>query len=113
MSATNIGMSSAMAGPALTGAGIGLNAVYMGGNVQGLQINQLGSGRHRKHGSGFLGDLISKGHQFIKDKKLISKGLSGLTGLAEKQGYGKKKGRGRKRGGAVKIIVLNAKKRRS
>lgn len=75
----------------------GLNAIYNGGFAAGIQIsNQMGLGRRHMRGDGVM-DMLKKGHQMLKDKKLVSKGLSGLKDLAEKNGYGRKRKRGGRR----------------
>ena len=91
----------------------------------------LGRRRPRRHGRGFM-DFLKKANTFVKDNKLISKGLAlaESTGLADKlrestlgnlalqgasmaadHGYGRRRrrrvGAGRKRrGGARKTITI-------
>ena len=77
--------------------GVGMSAIYDGGMAQGITITALGAGRrshrsHRKHGSGIM-DMVRQAHNMAKDKKLISKGLTALSGLAEKGGYGRRRRR--------------------
>ena len=61
----------------------GLNAIYNGGVPMGMI--GLGRRRPRRHGRGFM-DFLKKANTFVKDNKLISKGLAlaESTGLADK-----------------------------
>lgn len=111
----------------------GMNAIYNGAFAQGLQMsNSVGLGRHRRHhagkrsyhhhdhhhdhGRGIM-DFVRKGHAMLKDKKLISKGLDSLKGIAERAGYGRRRrthaGRRRRHHAGAKIIriVISPRKR--
>ena len=113
----------------------GLNAIYNGAFAQGLNLtNSVGFGRrrrayhhhdhhhdhmhHRRHGRGIM-DFIRKGNAILKDKKLISKGLDSLKGMAERNGYGRRRrrvrhhagARKRRHGGARVIKIVIAPKR--
>jgi len=96
----------------------GLNAIYNGafGGINMTPTFALGKRPyhhhdhhhdHPRHGSGLM-DLLKKAHLHIKDKKYISRGLTGLTGLAEKAGYGRRRRRvaGRRKR-TVKVIVVS------
>ena len=103
---------------------LALAARYDQGMTHGITLATMGNGRHHggkrpyhhhdhhhdHHGSGIM-DLVRKGHAILKDRKLISKGLDSLKGMAERNGYGRRRRRRRRTG--VKVIVLASKRRRT